>query len=71
MRYLKPPFQSEAQCEDTDMKMIFYSHANKTHFHKKGLALDLFLKVGVLGTRKWPIQYFRAPVSEYNEPYFG
>ena len=38
------------------MEMIFYSHANKTHFHKKGCALDLFLKVRVFGTRKWPIE---------------
>ena len=33
---LKPLFQSEARCEDTDMKMISYSHATKTHFHNKG-----------------------------------
>ena len=37
------------------VKMIFYYHANKTNFHKKGLALGLFLRVGVFGTRKWPI----------------
>ena len=30
-------------------------HANKTHFHKKGCALGLILKVRVFGTRKWPI----------------
>ena len=35
--------------------MIFHSHANKTHFHKKGCALSLILKVRVFGTRKWPI----------------
>ena len=38
-----------------DMEMSFHSHANKTHFHKKGCALGLTLKVRVLGTRKWPI----------------
>ena len=27
----KPLFQSEAKCEAIDMKMSFYSHANKTH----------------------------------------
>ena len=27
------------------MEMIFHSHANKTHFHKKGCALGLILKV--------------------------
>ena len=27
-----------------DMKMIIYSHANKTHFHNKGFTLSLVLK---------------------------
>ena len=35
--------------------MFFHSHANITHFHKKGCALGLILKVRVFGTRKWPI----------------
>ena len=35
--------------------MTFYYHANKTHFHKKGFALGLILRVRVFGTRKWPI----------------
>ena len=30
-------------------------HANKTHFHKKGFALGLVLRVRVFGTRKRPI----------------
>ena len=30
------------------MEMIFHSRANKTHFHKKGFALGLILKVRVL-----------------------
>ena len=36
-----PLFQSEAKCEAIDLKIFFffYSHKNKTHFHKKGLAL--------------------------------
>ena len=38
------------------MEIIFHSHANKTHFHKKGCALGLILKVKVLGTQKWPIE---------------
>ena len=38
------------------MKMTFHSHANKTHFHKKGGTLGLLLKVRVLGTQKWPIE---------------
>ena len=32
------------------MEMIFHSHANKTHFHKKGCALGLILEVRVFGT---------------------
>ena len=35
--------------------MIIYSHANKTHFHKKGGALGHILKVRGFGTRNWPI----------------
>ena len=38
------------------MEMIFHSHANKSHFHKKGCALGLILKVRFSGTRKWPIK---------------
>ena len=38
-----------------DMEMIFHSYANRTHFRKKGCALDLVLKVRGFGTRKWPI----------------
>ena len=37
------------------MEIIFHSRANKTHFHKKGCAPSLILKVRVFGTRKWPI----------------
>ena len=37
------------------MKMMFHSRANKTHFHKKGCALRLILKVRVFGTQKWPL----------------
>ena len=53
---LKPLFQSQAKCKAIDMKMIFYSHANKTHFHKKDCALSLVLKVKTFETRKQPIQ---------------
>ena len=34
------------------MEIIFHSHVNKTHFHKKGCAPSLILKVRVFGTRK-------------------
>ena len=37
------------------MKVVFYSHANRTHFQKKGFAPSLVLKVTVFGTRKWTI----------------
>ena len=37
--------------------MIFHSHANQTHFHKKACALGLILKVRLFGTRKWPITF--------------
>ena len=37
------------------MEISFHSHANKTHFHKKGCAPSLILKERVFGTRKWPI----------------
>ena len=51
----KSHFQSETKCEAIDMKMIFNYDANKTHFHNKGFALSLVLKVRGFGTRKWPI----------------
>ena len=57
------------------MKIIFHYDANKTHFHNKGFALSLVLKVRFLGTRKWPIDYrteiekltFRALALRQNE----
>ena len=50
-----PLFQNEGRCSVFDMEIIFHSRANKTHFHKKGCAPSLILKVRVFGTRKWPI----------------
>ena len=38
------------------MEIIFHSHVNKTHFHKKGCPPRLILKVRVFGPRKWPIE---------------
>ena len=35
----------------------YQSHVNKTHFHKKGCALGLILKVRVFRTQKWPITF--------------
>ena len=51
-----PLYQNEVKCSAFDMEIIFHSHANKTHFHKRGCALGLVLKVRVFGTRKWPIE---------------
>ena len=48
-----PLVQSEGRCSSFDMEIVFHSHANKTHFHKKGCAPSLILKVRVFGTRKW------------------
>ena len=42
------------------MEIAFHSHANKTHFHKKGCTPRLILKVRVFGTRKWPIETGRG-----------
>ena len=50
-----PLFQNEGRCSAFEKEIIFHSHANKTHFHKKGCAHGLILKAGVFGTRKWPI----------------
>ena len=47
-----PLYQNEVKCMGT----IFHSHAKKSHFHKKGCALGLILKVRVFGTRKWSIE---------------
>ena len=44
------------------MKKIFYSHANKTDFHRKGGALSLFLRARVFGTRKRPITFWSGPL---------
>ena len=47
----KPLFQSKVKCEAIDMKMTFYSHANKN------FALSPVFKMRVCGTRKWPIHH--------------
>ena len=41
----RPLYQNEVKSSAFDMEMIFHSHANKTHLHKKGCALGLVLKV--------------------------
>ena len=54
--YPKPLLQGDAKSKSIGMKIIFYRHANfKTHFHEKGFAVSLVLKVRVFGSQKWPI----------------
>ena len=50
MSYLKPLFQSVAKCETINMKRIFNSHLNLTHFHIKGFTLSLTSKDRSFGT---------------------
>ena len=59
----KSHLQGEAKCEAIDMKMIFNYDAKKTHFHNKGFALTLVLKVRFFGTRKWPISEWHLVLS--------
>ena len=40
-----PLFQNEGRCSAFDKEIIFHSHGNRTHFHKKGCAPSLILKV--------------------------
>ena len=63
-----PLYQNEVKCSTFDMEMIFHSHANKTHFHKKCSALGLILKVRVSGTRKWLIHYFHRDHNALSLP---
>ena len=44
----KSHFQNEAKCEAIDMEITFNYYANKTHFHNKGFALSLVLKLRFL-----------------------
>ena len=63
-------YQNEVKCSAFDMEMIIHAHANKTHFHKKGFALGLILKVRVFGTRKRPI-FFSLLVPVFGTIFFG
>ena len=71
-------YQNEVKCSAFDMEIIFHSHANKTHFHKKGCAPSLILKVRVFGTRKWPIvsqivgcqSFSHSYIRMFTVPYF-
>ena len=45
------------------MKMSFYSHENKTHFHKKCFGLSPILKVKVVGILKWRIRMLKSQLN--------
>ena len=75
--YPKPLFQSEAKCKAIDMKarenelilscmkMILYSHANKTHFPRKVLQLACFERESLWNTEmSHCIQLFRERLSD-------
>ena len=56
--------EAKREAENDFLKMIFYSHAKKTHFHKTGFALSLVLKVkglelgnGLYATTTFPIMH--------------
>ena len=46
-----PLYQNEVKFLVFDMKTIVHSHANKTHFPKKGCELGFILKLRVFETR--------------------
>ena len=50
-----PLLQNEGRCSDFDEGILSHSHGNTTHFHKKGCAPSIILKVRIFGTQKWPI----------------
>ena len=60
-----PLFQSEAKCKAIDMKMILYSHPNKTHFPRKVLQLACFERESFWNTEMTHcIQLFRERLSD-------
>ena len=48
-------FKARLSSKSLTRKWRYYSHGNKTHFHKKSFALSLVLTLRVFGTRKWSI----------------
>ena len=44
MSWPKILFESKAKFEAVAVRTNFYSHANKTHFQKKSVTLDLVFK---------------------------
>ena len=60
IEFLRACIKTRLSSPAFDMEIIFHAHANKTHFHKKGCAIGLILKVRVFGTR--PI----LPIRKYS-----
>ena len=60
-----PLYQNEVKCSAFDMEMIFHSHVNKTHFHNKGCALGLSLKIRVFGTLRRPTEELSQPLDDF------
>ena len=57
-------YQNKVRCSTFDMEMIFHSHANKTHFHKKCWAPNLVLIQRPGGTRKCPIKLHETGIVD-------
>ena len=65
-----PLYQNEVKCSTFDMEIILNSHANMTHFHKKGCELgliskvsELFLELGsglLTRERRWGVAFSRV-----------
>ena len=51
---------------ETDL--MKYSHANKTHYHKRNFALSPVLKMRVFGTRKWPFTHLWSDFAPTEQP---
>ena len=64
-RCRKPLFQNEAKCKTFLVKMIFYYHANKTRFHKKGFALGPVFRERAFGTQTLTIADKRHDFSVF------
>ena len=62
-------FKTRPSAKTFLVKMILYYHENKTHFHKKGFAPGLVLRVRVFGTRKWPIVERTSQCSHLSREY--
>ena len=66
-----PLLYSEAKCEVIDIKMIFYSHANKIRFHNQGFAFwpgfesDTFWNSEMLLITYFTLRFARPRFSRY------